>query len=62
MRSLKDVGVREVARLRRRTLRLLAMGRVYPSDATYIVSRLDEVEAKIISMQEFNESGEEENG
>lgn len=60
MRSLKDVGVAEVAALRRRTRRLLALGRVLPVDATYIVRRLDEIEARIVQMQEFNEYGEEE--
>lgn len=60
MRSLKDAGRAEVESLRRRTRRLLAMGRVLPADAAYIVRRLDEVDARIVSMQEFNEYGEEE--
>lgn len=60
MRSLKSAGVDEVARLRRRTRRLLAMGRVLPDDAAYIVERLDEVDARIVSMIEYNEDGKEE--
>lgn len=59
-RPLKDVGVREVATLRRRTRRLLALGRVFPADAAYIVERLDEIEARIVQMKEINEYGEEE--
>lgn len=60
MRSLKDAGIAEVGTLRRRTRRLLAMGRVMPKDAEYIVSRLDQIEARIVSMIELNELGEEE--
>lgn len=59
-RPLKDVGIREVATLRRRTRRLLALGRVLPADADYIVVRLDEIEARIVQMHETNEFGEEE--
>jgi hypothetical protein len=60
MRPLKDAGLREVASLRARTRRLLGLERIYPSDAEYITKRLDEVEARIVNMQEFNEYGEEE--
>lgn len=60
MRPLKDVGLTEVARLRNRTRRALALERIMPADATYIVKRLDEVEARIVSMREVNEYGEEE--
>lgn len=60
MRSLKDVGREEVARLRRRTRRLLALERIMPADADYITDRLDQIDARIVSMQEFNEYGEEE--
>lgn len=59
MRPLKDAGLAEVGALRRRTRRQLALGRVLPADAEYIVRRLDEVEARIVSMQEFDEYGEE---
>lgn len=60
MRSLKDAGVHEVVTLRRRVRRLLAMERIFPADAAYLTDRLDEVEARITSMQEFNEWGKEE--
>lgn len=35
------------------------MGRIGKADFTYIDDRLDEVEARIVSMQEFNEYGKE---
>ena len=60
MRSLKDAGIAEVNGLRRRTRRLLAMGRIMPSDADYIVARLDQIEARIVSMIELDEFGKEE--
>lgn len=60
MRSLKSAGTKEVARLRSRTRRLLALGRVMPDDAAYIVQRCDEIDARIVAMQEINEYGMEE--
>lgn len=60
MRSMKDAGLRDVRSVRRRARRLLALERVLPEDVDYITGRLDEVEARIISMQEFNEYGKEE--
>lgn len=60
MRSLKDVGLREVRALRQRTVRLEAMGRVFPTDSEYITDRLDEIEARIVSMHELDEYGKEE--
>lgn len=60
MRTLKSAGVEEAARLRRRTRRALAMGRIHPEDASYITTRLDEIEARIVSMYEQNEYGKEE--
>lgn len=59
MRSLKSAGLVEVDRLRRRTRRLVALGRVLPHDAGYIVVRLDEIEARIVSMHEEDEFGKE---
>lgn len=60
MRSLKSRGVEDVSLLRRRVRRLLALGRIYPADADYITKRLNEVEAKIVSMHETDEYGKEE--
>jgi hypothetical protein len=59
MRGLKDAGIDEVTRLRRRTRRLLAMERILPADSEYITSRLDEVEARIVAMHELDEFGKE---
>lgn len=59
MRGLKDVGIGELAKVKRRTLRLLALGRILPADAVYITKRIDEVEARIVQMREFNERGED---
>lgn len=59
MRPLKDAGLAEVQALRRRTRRQLAMSRIGKADFEYIDRRLDEVEAKIVSMQEFDEYGKE---
>lgn len=58
-RPLKDAGMREVAALRRRVGRQLALGRILPADAAYIDSRLKEVEARIVSMREEDEYGKE---
>jgi hypothetical protein len=59
MRPLKDAGLAEVQALRRRTRRQHAMNRIGRADFEYIDSRLDEVEARIVSMQEFDEYGKE---
>lgn len=59
MRPLKDAGLAEVQALRRRARRALAMSRIGKADFQYIDDRLDEVEARIVSMQEFNEYGKE---
>lgn len=58
-RPLKDAGIRECDSLRRRTRRQLALGRILPHDAAYITTRLDEIEARIVSMHEEDEYGKE---
>lgn len=60
MRGLKDAGAAEVSALRRRVRRLLALDRVFPADAAYIVERLDEIEARIVAMTETDEWGKEQ--
>lgn len=60
MRTLKSVGLQEIARLRSRARRQLAFRRIGKADYDYIDQRLDEVEARIISMSEINEHGKEE--
>lgn len=59
MRPLKDAGIQEVQQLRRRTRRQLAMGRINRPDFDFIDKRLDEIEARIVSMQETDEYGKE---
>ena len=49
---LKTAGLRELEALRKRTRRQLAMERIAPVDADYILDRLDEVEVRIIEMRE----------
>lgn len=56
---LKTVGLRELEALRKRARRQLAMERISPKDAEYILHRLDEVEVRIIHM---NEEGGDEYG
>lgn len=59
MRPLKSSGLEEVQRLRSRSRRQLALGRILKDDWEYIDVRLDEIEARIVSMKETNENGEE---
>lgn len=50
--KLKDKGIYEVQVLRRRTMALAGMKRISKADADYIVERLDQIEARIIRMDE----------
>lgn len=60
MRTLKERGLlRELKPLQRRVARAYAMERISSDDYQYLSKRLKEVEARIISMVEFDESGEE---
>ena len=54
---LKTAGLRELAAVRKRVKRQLAMERIGRADAEYLSARLDEIEARIVSMRE--EGGEE---
>lgn len=60
MRTLKSRGLQELRLLRQRNRRQFALRRISKADYDYIDHRLDEVEARIISMREINEEGEEE--
>jgi hypothetical protein len=55
MKPLKERGVEEARALRKRVVRAHAMGRTGKADTDYLVQRLNEVEARIISMQEYGE-------
>lgn len=52
MKAMKEAGRDEVAALRRRTIRALAMGRIGSEDSQFINERLDEIDARIVSMEE----------
>jgi hypothetical protein len=58
-RPLKINGLDELRSLARRTKNLYALGRIGEDDFRFILPRLQEVEARIISMPEFNADGEE---
>lgn len=58
MKSMKTNGLSEVQAARKRAQRLAAIGRISEENAEYIVSRLKEVEARIVEMRE--ETGEED--
>lgn len=59
VRPMKDAGLKEVAAARSRVRKLWGMGRVERPDFEYIDERLDEVEARIVSMTETDEYGKE---
>jgi hypothetical protein len=50
----------ELHSLLRRVRRAQALGRIGAADAKYITARLEQCEARIVSMSEINESGREE--
>lgn len=52
MRAVKDAGLDELTRLRRRVLRSHAMNRIGRDDCDYIVARLDQIEVRIVEMRE----------
>lgn len=60
MRTLKSAGIAELKALRSRARKVFGMERISRPDFEYIDRRLDEVEARIVSMREMNERGEEE--
>ena len=56
---MKEVGLKEVQSARSRVRKLWGMERINRSDFEYIDVRLDEVEARIVSMRELDEYGRE---
>lgn len=60
MRTVKSRGMDELHSLLRRVRRAQALGRIGAADAKYITARLEQCEARIVSMSEINESGREE--
>lgn len=59
MRPMKTQGLVEVQQLRARCRKLWGMSRISKPDFEYIDVRLDEVEAKVVSMTEIDEYGKE---
>ncbi len=59
MRPMKDAGLKEVQGIRSRLRKLWGMGRVMRPDFEFIDKRLDEVEARIVTMTETDEFGKE---
>lgn len=55
---LKTAGLEESAALRRRVVRQHGMKRISKADHDYLINRLDEIDARIVSMNE--ENGEED--
>lgn len=59
MRPMKEAGLKEVQSARGRVRKLWGMGRIGRPDFEYIDRRLDEVEARVVSMHETDEFGRE---
>jgi hypothetical protein len=59
MKSMKEEGAEEIRRLRKRTIRSLAMGRIKEADCRFITDRCDQIESRIQQMWE-HDPGEEE--
>lgn len=60
MRTLKTLGRTEVDALLRRVRRQYAMGRISRYDFEFIETRLEEVDTRIVKMDELNEDDEPE--
>lgn len=57
---MKERGIsRELAPLMRRVKRAYAMERISRADFNFIIQHLQQVEARIIEMVEYDETGEE---
>lgn len=59
-RSLKTRGLAELDSLRRRARRQHSLGRIDLQDLDFLMVRIQEIEARIVTMRELNEQGEEE--
>jgi hypothetical protein len=59
---MKDAGLKEVRSIRARVRKLWGMERVSRPDFEFIDKRMDEVEARIVSMTETDEYGKEVHG
>ncbi|AHN84074.1 hypothetical protein GJ25_gp063 [Mycobacterium phage Hawkeye] len=50
--NLKDMGLKELAALKKRVLRQHALGRINAGDRANLVAKIDDIEAYIIKMPE----------
>jgi hypothetical protein len=57
---LKSAGLAELAAVRKRVKRQLAMERIYREDHDYIVKRIDEIESRIQTMHEDGGDGDDD--
>lgn len=51
-RGLKDLGLKELASLKKRVLRQHTLGRIDRGDKDNLIAKIDEIEAYIIKMPE----------
>lgn len=58
-RPMKDLGMSELHQLQRRLRRQYAAKRIGQADFKFINERLDEIEARVVSMRELDEYGRE---
>ena len=56
MKSMKEASPAETNAIRKRALKSLAMSRIEKNDCDYITRRLDEIDARVVLM---NETGNE---
>jgi hypothetical protein len=56
---MKDAGLKDARAVRSRARKLWGMERISRPDFEYIDKRMDEVEARIVSMTETDEYGKE---
>lgn len=56
MKTIQDAGPSEIAAVKRRTIRTLAMGEIEQKDSDYINSHLDAVTARLEKISKREES------
>lgn len=61
-RGLKTRGTAELATLRRRIARQLALGRIFKVDHDYLIDLTNKMEARIVSMHETDDQEGDDRG
>jgi hypothetical protein len=59
MKPVKERGMGELRAFASRVRRVRALDRIGEADAQYILTRVSEIEARVVAMTETDESGEE---